>query len=116
MRCFKQNWSSLLAFRNDGQGKRCKICARLDEEYLQCVTDDERRALVHKKNEHIAAIKAMRLVNVRGNQQSEADAQRLTDTGEGLVLKLMIDGMDQAKFRLPRNLVCTLFMFPLVPC
>ena len=50
-------------------------------------------------------VKADRQVNVRGNMQSENDAVHLTPDGAGLMIKLMIDGMDQSKFRVPRNLV-----------
>ena len=49
-------------------------------------------------------IAADRKVNVRGNLMAEKDAQSPSSDGVEQVLKITIDGMDQAKFRCPRNL------------
>ena len=43
------------------------------------------------------------LVN-RGNLLAENDSKKATSDGHGLTGKIVIDGMDQAKFKCPRNL------------
>ena len=40
----------------------------------------------------------------RGNLLSENDSKKATSDGHGLTGKIVIDGMDQSKFKCPRNL------------
>ena len=40
----------------------------------------------------------------RGNVLSENDSKKATSDGHGLTGKIVIDGMDQSKFKCPRNL------------
>ena len=91
-------------FRNVGQMKRCKECARLDEMKSQAITQEERNTVAALKAAHIKEVMADRAINVRGNRISELDAQRPTADGHAQMVKLMLDGMDQAKFKVPRNL------------
>lgn len=42
MRAWNVTWKKVMRFRNVGQGKRCKHCARLDEERRSAMTDDEK--------------------------------------------------------------------------
>jgi hypothetical protein len=98
------NWERFLKFRNEGQGKRCKICARLDQERLQAVTADEKARVGREKKAHIDQVKADREVHVRECRLSEQAAENPSVDGQDQVLKITIDGMDQAKFRCPRNL------------
>ena len=85
-------------------GKRCKTCARLDQERLQVVTTEERAAVAELKRVHICEVMNDRQVSIRGNRVAEADALAMKPDGFGQILKITIDGMDQAKFRCPRNL------------
>jgi len=101
---YHERWERYIGFRNIGQGKRCKECARLDEERLLAVSTEERAEIARKKKEHIDGVMADRQVSMRANRIAEQDAQRPTVDGVGQLLKLTIDGMDQAKFRCPRNL------------
>lgn len=85
-------------------GKRCKICAKLDQERLETVTTEERAAVAELKRVHICEVMNDREVSIRGNRVAEADALAMKPDGFGQILKITIDGMDQAKFRCPRNL------------
>ena len=105
LRCWSEKWKTVLSFRNDGQGKRCKLCAEYDRMWISAVTPAEQAEVVALKLSHAQDVKSMRVVNVRGNKQSLHDATRLSPTGDGLLLKIHIDGMDQSKYRCPRNLV-----------
>eukprot|EP00973_Karenia_brevis_P077483 10765205-Karenia_brevis.AAC.1 len=89
--------------RNTGQGKRCRVCAELDQMWLQATHEEEKTECAQRKHKHIQDIKAMRAVGVRGNLQSVYDSRAPSPDGLGLVCKIMIDGMDQAKFKCPRN-------------
>ena len=101
---WNKRWKKCMPFRNIGQGKRCKECARLDEMRLQAVDDAEKAAVAEKKQQHIDEVMADRCLNVRGNYFSELDAKSPSGDGYGQLLKLTVDGMDQAKFKCPRNL------------
>jgi hypothetical protein len=105
-RAWSNRWENYLRFRNIGQGKRCKICARLDEERTQAADPDERASLMEKKKEHIAQIMADREVGMRATKMAERDAKKPSD-GRGQLLRITIDGMDQSKFKVPRNLAST---------
>eukprot|EP00959_Pyramimonas_sp_CCMP1952_P117582 2458313-Pyramimonas_sp.AAC.1 len=101
---WNSSWKNVLKFRNSGQGKRCKVRAALDEAKSKASSTEERQQLIKEKMDHITQIKADRAINVRGNLQSEHDSAS-TRTQGSEVLKITIDGMDQAKFRVPRNTV-----------
>ena len=49
-------------------------------------------------------VMADRAVNVRGNHSAEQAARTPNHDGYGQMVKVTIDGMDQSKFRCPRNL------------
>ena len=95
-----------MPFRGIGQGKRCKICAHCDQLRLQATTQESKQNVMDLKNKHIQHVKGDRTINVRGNQLSEHHASDLgTTDGSQQLLKITIDGRDQAKFRIPRNMV-----------
>ena len=96
---FYEGWRKLpicLAFRNYGQGKRCRECARLDQERLQSTTEADKLLIADQKRTHLLGIKQDRKVDMRTSEQSQSDALKLSETSLGLLLKLSIDGMDQA--------------------
>ena len=97
-------WKRYMPFRNIGQGKRCRICARLDEDRRQASTEEDKALAVAAKTTHIDEVQQDRAVNVRGNKIAEQAAASPTIDGFNQILKITIDGMDQAKFRCPRNL------------
>ena len=60
--------------------------------------------MIANKLKHLDEIAADRKVDVRGNTVSERGARRPEPDGAGQLIKMCMDGMDQAKFRCPRNL------------
>ena len=104
IKCYKAHWAKVLIFRNIGQGKRCKVCARLDAERLLAMSKQERQELMQRKQCHIDEVMADRAINVRGNKIAELDTQKPNGHGEGQLLNSTIDGMGQSKFKCPRNL------------
>ena len=109
-RCWK-HWKKYLRFRNIGQGSRCKTCSRLDKERAEAVTAEDRQGVEDEKTAHIQLITNDRAVNVRGNLLAAQHAQACMDGSfsnasqrADSLWKLQIDGMDQAKFKMPRNI------------
>ena len=111
-RCWKQ-WKKYLRFRNIGQGSRCKICSQKDEERVQATSPEEQRRVEEEKKAHIQLVTADRAVNVRGNLLAAQQAQSCLDGTfkaaqmADSVWKIQIDGMDQAKFKMPRNITAS---------
>ena len=103
-RCWHDRWCSYLPIRNIGQGKRCKICAELSEERVQATTPEEQALVRERAQFHIDSVMADRNHSVRCNHIAERDAKVVSRDGLSLTCKLVIDGMDQAKWRAPRNL------------
>ena len=103
-RCWDARWQHFLVIRNVGQGKRCRVCAIGSEQRAQATTIDEMAALTARIQQHIDVVMADRNHSTRGNHMSERDSKVESPDGLGLMGKLVIDGMDQAKFRCPRNL------------
>ena len=85
----------IIAFRNVGQGKRCRICASLDQERSQTTSQAETADVIHRKK-HLMKVKRDRQLDVRTSFTAQQNAKHLNADGEGQVLKLSIDGMDQA--------------------
>ena len=84
--------------------KRCKDCCKFDELRAQATSTAEREEVAKLKAQHIREIQADRAVNTRGNRLSELDARNPTCDGVGQLIKVQLDGMDQAKWKVPRNL------------
>ena len=101
---WRSRWNKYMQFRTLGQGKRCKICAELDELIRKAVDPDEREEYEKKKDQHIAGVMLDRDSHTRQNMMSSLHAGKKSVSGEMQMMKLVIDGMDQAKYRVPRNL------------
>jgi hypothetical protein len=104
LKCWNGSWKRFLDFRNIGQGNRCKVCATLDEERVSAVTPAEKAEVATEKAKHIDSVSSDRQCSVRGTLLAEKDARKPTSDGVNQVMKITIDGMDQAKFKCPRNL------------
>ena len=61
-------------------------------------------AAMERMRRHVNENKADRAINVRGNMMAEAHARDANDNGIGQLAKLTVDGMDQTKFKDPRNM------------
>jgi hypothetical protein len=97
-------WKKYIRFRNIGQGKRCRVCAHLDQMRTEALSSEDKAEVTKQKMEHIRMVMADREVSVRANRTAERDASKPSSDGAEQIIKITIDGMDQAKFRVPRNL------------
>ena len=64
----------------------------------------EREAIAGRKQEHVDGTIQDRDITVRTNLMSRQAAKKPSNTGHGQISKFSVDGMDQAKFKMPRNL------------
>ena len=104
LRAFK-NWEKFICFKGPSQGSMCGTCASLDEQRKQATTREERAEVESERQIHLDRCNADRTVNVRGNRVAALPETWSVAAASAATMKLMIDGMDQAKFRCPRNCV-----------
>ena len=64
-RAFKIRWQKYITWRNDGQGKRCKVCAEIDERRSKATTPQEKEQANDEKEEHTGHIKEDRTILAR---------------------------------------------------
>lgn len=112
-RCWDQRWCHFIGIRNIGQGKRCRECAVCGELRASAITLEERTRVAERITTHIDGIMGERNHSTRGNHLAEHDSSIISSDGFGLMGKLTLDGMDQAKFRCPRNLASSAEFEPL---
>jgi hypothetical protein len=101
-RVWKSSWRGVLRIRHVQQHARCTECSRLCAMREKAPTQDEKDDLMQKLMDHRKLVFADRRsdahLDTLAAEGSQAGAH-LTST----VLKIDLDGMDQAKFRVPRN-------------
>ena len=103
-KAWKGRWKRLMPFRNIGQGKRCAECCELDEERAQACSHEEKQVASEKKKVHIDGVTMDHDVTTRTNLLSALSSFKPSVDGLNQVINIRLDGMDQAKFRCPRNL------------
>jgi hypothetical protein len=95
-------WSPrVLRFRDQQQHARCAICAKLSEYRRQAHTEVARRQIQRSHLEHHKQQFADRRAAARINGLSEMSCMGVCPVAP--LLAFEADGMDEAKFRLPRN-------------
>ena len=111
-RVYRQRWRKLLCFRHVGQHARCTTCSKISRMRVlaQTTAATEEARVLH--DAHIEAIRLDRSTGNRIDRQGIESARPLSGPPEQTamddsVLSITADGMDQAKFRIPRNLALT---------
>ena len=95
----------VLKIRDRGQHARCTLCAEISEALSKTNDPQQRSDLVETRERHLASMFSDRDVEMRIARLSEASCSSSRGSTSGRVLKIDIDGMDQAKFKSPRNLI-----------
>ena len=109
---FKSHWSKALKFRHLGQHARCSTCAKLGEMRLLANTREAKEHVQTMYDEHVTSVFKDR-ATMANLERLSAESTRArpgapeVEADQNSVLHLCVDGMDQAKFRLPRNLQLT---------
>jgi len=95
-------WHGTLRFRAHGEHARCTDCARLCKVRKSTEVEAEREAANKAYAEHIQSVLKDRQLDTRYDVLCET---HFTQCTESPLLKLDLDGMDQSKFKVPRNLL-----------
>lgn len=101
--CWHTRWRFFLKVRGKSQHGRCPTCAELTQERKNARTPEDRAGIAKRKADHIEAVLAIRVASVRTTRMAEHDAKHPAASGEGQLLKIFIDGMDQTKLKCPRH-------------
>eukprot|EP00435_Cladocopium_sp_Y103_P008315 s3646_g2.t1 len=99
--CYKANWQRVMPLHPGKTHSKCNTCAVLAEERLQAMSKQDVADVDARKAHHINICMADRAVNMRGNKLA-ARFENFSSPGPESLVKLTIDGMDQAKCLLPR--------------
>ena len=102
--CWHKTWCNMLKIREVAQHARCETCARLSREAKTNTNAEERRAAEVALRVHRQRNMADRAVDQRLTVLSEMSTAPDGGGKESRILHVKIDGMDQAKFRCPRNM------------
>ena len=81
---------------------RCTTCTKFSVRIGRAMCSDEQAPLIKAQGEHLNQVLGHRALCTRLNQLSEASVLPGADLTKG-VLKLDIDGADQAKAMIPRG-------------
>lgn len=101
---FRGGWDRKIKFRPVGTHSACPHCTRLREWRRLATCEADREKIATERIEHVTRILLDRAVNARLNEiaartMGEGPTKLPTDICQ---IALTIDGMDQAKFKVPR--------------
>ena len=96
------SWKAYLPLKTAGQQSKCSLCASFSEARTQATDSLERAAIDREKKIHLDQVMSDRRVNTRGNKMASDPSVFAKGFNDQSFMKLQIDGIDQAKFVLPR--------------
>ena len=99
---YNERWSGILVIRGSKQHARCSTCAALTKARREDPDPQKRKDASKAYKMHINRMMMTRRADERMTHFSELSTSE--DYSYSGVLHIRIDGMDQAKFRVPRNL------------
>ncbi len=97
------HWGAVLKIRFLGQHARCALCAELSERLKQTNDPQVIADILGVRDRHLSSMFADRDVEMKLDELSNASCKEGCSFC-GRILKVDIDGMDQAKFKAPRNI------------
>lgn len=98
-----KRWRCCLKFRRTTQHAKCSTCAKLQKMRKDAKTTSERHGYQRDLEIHLRSVFMDRAMDARYAKLSQESA--LGNLVDGTVLSIAMDGMDQAKFKCPRNVV-----------
>ena len=104
---YRKAWAKFLKFRKHSQHARCASCAKYQAAREQATSKAQHDNVTSGHVEHLKTVFADRAVDARLAALS-TQAVSAVPSGQGMddstILHILIDGMDQAKFKCPRNI------------
>ena len=95
-------WQKSLKFRSDCQHAKCTECEKLKEFKKVAYSSSDAERVATAYHSHLSSMLKDRLLDAQLNTVAAEFMQR--GAGHHPVISMCIDGMDTAKFRLPRNM------------
>ena len=105
-RVWRKMWKGVIKIRAVRQHARCAVCARLSQQRLKAQTQEEKLDLSSALAAHRQTIQADRAADGRLDDlavRSNDPRNGYVNIEQDRIVKFDIDGMDQAKFKCPRN-------------
>ena len=99
---FTDKWDAMLGFRAVGQHDRCDTCVELTKIRREHPEAKERELAAKAYKQHLNRMFDDRRLDARLTHLSELSVS--TTSSISSVIHIRIDGMDQAKFKVPRNM------------
>ncbi len=103
LRTYQCKWKQTLRIRHSGMHSKCPDCEKYKELRRQATSVKDVETVTEKYCEHLKAQYNDRLVCSRIAALAESSLNGEVEL-DGSVLSVCMDGMDQAKFSVPRNL------------
>ncbi len=104
-RCYRTSWKKTLKFRHVGVQSKCPDCERFKEFRRQATSPEDAAAVSTQYRKHLSDMHLDRTIDARIAALAEkAVAGEVPREADDSILSCCLDGMDQAKFRVPRNL------------
>ena len=95
-------WRQIMPLKDHAEGSKCSTCARLTQERAEAVEPSDRRKVDAEKQRHLDIVMSDRQVSVKCNKMASLPSVWQRGKNHASFAKLMIDGMDQCKFALPK--------------
>eukprot|EP00435_Cladocopium_sp_Y103_P074937 s296_g52.t1 len=106
-RVYHGEWQPFLKIRSERQHSKCNDCQKLKAWRRQCQTKADIDKVQKQLELHIKSMKEDRKVDATINMLAQQTAKGdLTDPGK-TCLSLVIDGMDENKFKIPKRVEAT---------
>ena len=103
---FKEKWEHRIKFRSKTEHARCTTCARIHQQVRNAVSNEEAERFRQDLMGHLKGTFQDRgvyaMFSAASVECTAGGVGRVPD--ESSVLAMCLDGMDQAKFKIPRNL------------
>ena len=102
-RVYHSQWQNFLKVRTERQHSKCADCQKLKAWRRQCQSKQDVELVQKHLEDHISSMRADRKADANINMIAQQTAKgELTDPGQ-TILSLVIDGMDEAKFKIPKR-------------
>jgi hypothetical protein len=110
-RCFRAYWRHAIMFRDRSHHSRCSLCSKYSRQRVLCMSAEDKEEVKAAHAAHVRSVLNDRATYMRAQRLCEESCKPADQpeqvSKEESVLTISIDGMDQAKFRIPRNLDAT---------
>ena len=104
---WKQDWKKAIKIRGESLHARCDECARLSQLRKKAETEAQKLQIQEGLATHLQHVFADRAADEKLAKFSQASNHASSSERSSRIIKIDLDGMDQAKFKVPRNLDTT---------